>query len=70
MRVEALVAVRLKLEIWGGHAALEEAPATEAARIVREVADKIELGDAFEGILRDLNGNACGSFQFDNGEEG
>lgn len=41
-------------------AAFEESPASEIARILREMADRIES----HGILpvpRDVNGNICGS---------
>lgn len=44
-------------------AAFEDAPASEIARILREMADRIES----HGILpvpRDINGNKCGSVSF------
>lgn len=46
------------IETYG--AAFDDAPATEIARILREMADRIE----FHGVLpvpRDINGNKCGS---------
>lgn len=45
------------------NAAFEDSPASEVARILREVADKIEDGASFEGRVRDCNGNTIGSFE-------
>lgn len=46
------------------NAAFEDEPSTEIARILREVAKRIEDGDFPEGNtpVRDINGNKCGFF--------
>ena len=35
----------------------------EVARILREIAERIEDGDE-SGTCRDINGNTCGAWQF------
>ena len=52
------------------NAAFEFDPRPELARILREVADKIESG-ANGGTMRDVNGNRIGDwvFDFDDAEE-
>jgi len=46
-----------------GNAAFAPAPGPEIARILREVADKIETGQ-FDGPVIDSNGNNIGKFGF------
>ena len=49
------------------NAAFEDARYSETARILREVADRLEDGgDA--GNVRDINGNPVGHFGFDSDE--
>lgn len=49
--------IRLNLE----NAAFDDAPMTEAARILRELADDLERGEITAGTrLRDSNGNTVG----------
>lgn len=43
------------------NAAFDEHPETETARILHEIAEKIENG-IFNGNVRDLNGNTIGTF--------
>lgn len=43
-----------------GNAAFEEQPATEIGRILRAMADRIELCGVLP-VPRDSNGNKCGS---------
>lgn len=45
------------------NAAFEDEPGHELARILREVADKVEEG-TLVGKLRDINGGTVGAFQF------
>lgn len=47
-----------------GNAAFDDAPATELARILREIAGKIERGEEFAGTIRDSNGNEVGFYDF------
>jgi len=58
--------MKLKLEIKMDNAAFDEEGGDgwhyEAARILRDAADKIENGES-EGNLRDFNGNLVGSFK-------
>lgn len=52
-----------KLEIETGNAAFDdEGKAYEIARILRDLADKIENG-AEAGSVRDINGNKVGSYE-------
>lgn len=53
----------LKLRLDMKNAAFNSGMATETARILREVAERIEQDGDSEGILRDINGNTCGEFQ-------
>lgn len=66
------MAVQITIEIeTTGNAAFEDAPASEIARILRELAKRMEDGDFPEGDtpVRDINGNRCGSvFLADDGE--
>jgi len=52
---------RLKVNIKSDHAAFEDRDSSraETARILRDLADRIEGGDGFF-ILRDVNGNEAG----------
>jgi hypothetical protein len=54
------------------NAAFADQPATEVARIMREVAKRLEDGDYPDGNvpLRDVNGNKCGFFSYiDDGQD-
>jgi hypothetical protein len=53
----------LKLTLHTHNAAFDD-ESTEVARILRELADKIEAGRT-SGRLFDVNGNACGNWAFD-----
>lgn len=44
-----------------GNAAFEDQPELEVARILRNVADKLEQGET-DGWCRDINGNPVGSW--------
>ncbi len=44
------------------NAAFEDAPASELARILRELANKIERNGPDACKLRDINGNTVGKF--------
>lgn len=45
-----------------GNSAFQDAPATEIARILRTIANRVEAGD-LDGRVRDYNGNTCGHFE-------
>lgn len=54
-----------KLEIATDNAAFEDAPARELARMLRDVAKRIENGHLSAvagGNILDVNGNTCGYF--------
>lgn len=51
------------LEIDTGNAAFADAPATEIARILREVARTLEDGGYTAKLLHDVNGNCVGSWR-------
>lgn len=57
-----------RCEFSTSNAAFDDAPATEAARILREIARKIERGEAFDGQVRDANGNRIGAWSMDERE--
>lgn len=46
------------------NAAFEEEPATEISRILRDLAERVELGSGYEN-LRDINGNTVGTFRIE-----
>ena len=53
--------MKIKLWIDGDGAAFDETPASEAARILRDVANRMERGDSLDwSPLYDFNGNKCG----------
>lgn len=61
--------MRLTVTIEATGAAFDDNPAPELARILRELADRIEPQEAgtlpgWLPILRDLNGNRCGVAAF------
>lgn len=51
---------KFKLEIVTDNAAFEEGPATELARILRDLANRVEQDGEFDGVVRDINGNVVG----------
>ena len=53
--------MKLKLEITMDNAAFEEDEGAEAARIMRDAADSVEMG-CIRASLFDLNGNVVGKF--------
>jgi hypothetical protein len=53
--------MRFFAEINSSNAAFTDDPHSELARILRELADKIERGDD-GGKLRDVNGNSVGEY--------
>ena len=52
---------RLDLKLASASAAFTDEPGREVARILRDLARRIEDGAEGQFSLRDLNGNACGS---------
>lgn len=46
-----------------------EWPMTELARILREIAGRLEEEGADSGAIRDSNGNSCGGFGFQVSED-
>jgi len=55
----------LKIRINTINSAFQECREMECARILREIADKIEIEkDIVSGILRDIYGNTVGDFRF------
>lgn len=53
--------MKLSLDLNSNNAAFEDSGEFEVARILRDVADRIESGST-EGRLRDVNGNNVGSW--------
>lgn len=56
--------LRFKLQIACDNAAFEDDRATELARILRDLASRLERGEKLEGpgcIVRDINGNFVGT---------
>lgn len=53
----------LRLFIETHNAAFEDAPASEIARILRDLADRIERNPEPYTVLRDINGNRVGECQ-------
>lgn len=58
----------LKLFIETGNAAFDDEPATELARILRGLADKIEADPLPYRALYDVNGNKVGECQISESE--
>lgn len=53
-----------KLHFDTDNAAFSDDPANEAARILREIADKLERGESLGGgPIRDANGNRVGHWE-------
>ena len=51
-----------KIEIETDNDAFAPEPGPELARILRELADKLDAGTVPESVrLRDINGNTCGT---------
>lgn len=59
-----------KIEFETDNAAFEDMQTEEVARILREIADKVENGSfSFAcGVVRDYNGNTVGKWLLDNEE--
>ena len=57
-------AVKATIIIRMDNAAFEEEPATEISRILRDLAERVELGSGYEN-LRDINGNTVGTFRIE-----
>lgn len=54
-----------KLSIECGNAAFDDLPGAECARILRQIADKIQEaspGDSIDGYCHDFNGNRVGEW--------
>lgn len=51
------------------NAAFDGFECTESARILREIANRLEDGD-LEGIVRDVNGNTIGSYSIQPDDNG
>lgn len=49
-----------RIEIDTANDAFADQPATELARILREIAERVEAGDLPEFPVRDANGNTVG----------
>lgn len=60
----------LKLFIETGNAAFDDQPATELARILRDLAARIESDPESYIVLRDVNGNKVGECTISEREEG
>jgi hypothetical protein len=46
------------------NAAFADDPTCEVARMLRDVATRVEKDGADSGFLRDVNGNTCGNYRF------
>jgi hypothetical protein len=53
----------IKIEINTENAAFDETPNIELARILREIADKVEAIEIPKNV-RDINGNVCGTIKW------
>jgi hypothetical protein len=53
-----------KIEFETGNAAFEDSPGYEAARILRQIADKLE-GSIQSGKVMDANGNTIGKWELE-----
>lgn len=57
--------VTVQLTIHSDNDAFQDCPSFETARIIREVAERVECSPGeCHGNLRDVNGNTVGSFYF------
>lgn len=56
---------RFTVTIHTGNAAFDEAPATEIARILSDLAKRLENNGLVDGPLRDINGNTVGGVVID-----
>lgn len=54
-----------ELEFKTDNAAFADFPATECARILRDIANKLERGESDGGPIRDANGNTVGHWRID-----
>lgn len=54
----------LKIEFKTDNAAFDDNPATEASRILHEIAERIERGSK-EDSIRDHNGNQIGHYEME-----
>jgi hypothetical protein len=54
----------LRVEIRQGNAAFAQDADRETASILRKLADRIESGDAYRGVLHDGHGGPCGGYEF------
>ena len=61
--------MRIDIGIQCDNAAFEKNPAEEVARILRELANRLNEGIGYCYQLRDLNGNNVGSATWDSEEE-
>jgi hypothetical protein len=52
------------------NAAFDDAPRYEISRILKELAERIEDGGDWTGVIRDVNGNRIGEFELTGEEEG
>lgn len=50
----------MKIIIDTANAAFEDNEGAEVARILRQLADKLETPGDYSGFLYDINGNKCG----------
>jgi hypothetical protein len=53
-----------KVSLRLGNAAFDNHISFETARILREIADKLDDRGAHDGICVDINGNTVGSYRF------
>lgn len=54
-----------KAQFTTDNAAFDDSPASETAMILRHIAAQIESGEAFDGPIRDSNGNRIGQWTLD-----
>lgn len=47
------------------NAAFGDEPEWETARLLREVATRLETSNDYEGPIRDANGNTVGTYRFE-----
>lgn len=61
--------INININIHTGNAAFEDSPASEIARILRDLAEQFEQDGAPRQVLRDINGNFCGEVSVMNAED-
>ncbi len=57
--------MRFLVEIDCDNAAFEDDPTHEVVRLLRQIVRRLEKDGESRGGLRDVNGNSCGSYKYE-----